>query len=62
MFSSFKEPKAIEGSRHAKYKKIIVVMYFPMALLLPRIPVGKKRLISSVVTGSNKDHCFLGIV
>lgn len=50
MLSSFKEPKAIEGRRHAKYKKIIVVMYFPMALLFPIIPVEESRSTKPGIT------------
>lgn len=43
VFSSFREPKAMEGRRQAKYRKIMVVMYLPMALLLPIMPKTKPR-------------------
>lgn len=38
VFSSLRDPKAMEGRRQAKYRKIMVVMYFPIALLFPIIP------------------------
>lgn len=38
VFSSLRDPKAMAGRRQAKYRKIMVVMYFPIALLFPIIP------------------------
>lgn len=38
VFSSLSDPNAIDGRRQAKYRKIIVVMYFPIALLFPITP------------------------
>lgn len=46
VFSSLRDPKAMDGRRQAKYRKIMVVMYFPIALLFPIIPVTNHNKIT----------------
>ena len=46
MLSSFREPKAMAGSRMAMYRKMAVVVYFNRERSFPTIPVGNNQIIT----------------